>query len=181
MKKLLFAVTLLACWSPLIANAAGGYAGLSYVASSIAPDHASDHANLSAIQFNFGTWLNQQGTLGVEGRIGLGVSHGEVHYQNSRGVRNVSIDRYYGAYLRAQFPDTLPVRPYGLLGVTRVETSEEDAGNAHHGENYNDLSLGLGVDVTITQQIFVSLEYLRVADHGGDQINHIGLGVSGRF
>lgn len=180
MKKIVAAAAL--CLSPMLACAAGtdGFAGLSYVASSIAPNHASDHANVGAVQFNFGTWLNQQGTLGVEGRIGLGVKDGDVHYQ-SVGERNVSIDRYYGAYMRAEFPNTLPVRPYGLLGVTRVETDEEDAGNSHHDENYNDISLGLGADLTITRQVYVSVEYLRVADHGGDQINHLSLGINGRF
>lgn len=180
MKK--FVVAALLALSPVWALAAGtdGFAGLSYVASSIAPNHSPDHANTGAVQFNFGAWLNRQGTLGAEGRIGLGVKNGAVHYQD-KGERDVAIDRYYGGYLRAQFPATLPVRPYGLLGVTRVETDEQDGGNSHHGENYNDISLGLGVDLTITRQVFVSVEYLRVADHGGDQINHLSLGVGGRF
>ncbi len=158
----------------------GGYAGLGYVATSIAPDHASDKANTGALQFSFGGWLNQSNTLGVEGRIGLGIQDGNVHY-NSVGERNVSIDRYYGAYFRAQFPNTLPVRPYGLIGVTRVETDEMDGAHDHHGENYDDISLGLGADFTITRDIFISLEYMRVADHGGDQINQVALGVNGRF
>lgn len=157
-----------------------GYAGLSYVSSSIAPDHATDHANTGAVQFNFGAWLNQQGTLGAEGRIGLGVKDGNVHY-TFKGEREVSIDRYYGAYLRAQFPESLPVRPYGLVGLTRIETDEKDASTDHHDANYSDLSLGLGVDLRITKQVFVNVEYLRVVDHGGDEINHLGIGVGGRF
>lgn len=180
MKKALVAALFL--FAPVTVLAAGvdGFAGLSYVQSSIAPDHARDHANTGAVQFNFGGWLNQQATLGVEGRIGLGAKSGNVHYL-IKGERDVSIDRYYGAYLRAQFPATLPVRPYGIVGVTRVETDEKDAAYIHHDANYNDLSLGLGVDLTITKQVFISVEYLRVADHGGDEVNHLGLGVGGRF
>lgn len=183
MKKCLTA--LLLCAAPALAMAANGvgtdgYVGLSYVASSIQPNHATDHANTGAVQFNFGTWFNQQQTFGAEGRVGLGLGHGNVSYRD-KGEREVSIDRYFGAYLRGEFPTGLPLRPYGLLGITRMATTEKDHAGSNHDSNYTDLSLGLGVDIDLTPKIYVDVEYLRVADHDGERIDNISFGVNGRF
>jgi opacity protein-like surface antigen len=94
---------------------------------------------------------------------------------------DLEIDRYYGAYFRGQFPNTMPVRPYGLIGATYVETTEKNAFGGSDGENYKDLSLGLGVDFTITKTLFINLEYMRVVDRSGDEITNLGLGLNGRF
>jgi outer membrane immunogenic protein len=44
-----------------------------------------------------------------------------------------------------------------------------------------DLSLGLGADITITNQIFLSVEYLRAVDRSGDEVSNLGFGINGRF
>ncbi|EKF75869.1 hypothetical protein A11A3_00205 [Alcanivorax hongdengensis A-11-3] len=159
---------------PLSATASG-FAGLDFVSSNVEPDDGGS-ADPSALQFKFGSWINRDETLGGEVRLGLGV--GDDHLRS--GV-DVEIDRSYGAYFRGQFPNTLPVRPYGLIGITRVETTQDYAGGGSKGENYNDLSLGLGADITLTNQVFVSVEYMRVVDHGGDQISNLAVGLNGRF
>ena len=148
MKKALIAATLAL---PLCANA-GGFAGLDYISSKIEPDNTTASAKPEAVQFKFGSWINQDETLGGELRLGLGMGDDEL----SNGV-DVEIDRYYGAYFRGQFPNTLPVRPYGLIGLTYMETTEENRFGSSDGENYKDISLGLGVDVTITHNMFVSV------------------------
>ncbi|MQX52933.1 outer membrane beta-barrel protein [Alcanivorax sediminis] len=160
---------------PLLANA-GGFAGLDFVSSKIEPDNTNASAKPSALQFKFGSWINKDETLGGEVRLGLGVGDDEL-------TRNadLEIDRSYGAYFRGQFPNTLPVRPYGLLGLTYVETTVEFDNGGSDGENFKDLSLGLGVDVTVTNNIFVSLEYMRVVDRSGDEVSNLALGLNGRF
>ncbi|HBP91342.1 MAG TPA: porin family protein, partial [Alcanivorax sp.] len=94
---------------------------------------------------------------------------------------DVEIDRYYGAYFRGQFPNTLPVRPYGLIGLTRMETTENFPGGGSTGENYSGLSIGLGADVSLTDVVFVSVEYMRAVDSGGDEVTNLSLGLNGRF
>lgn len=182
MKKIIASLGLIALSLPFAAMANGrdGFAGLSYVAGSIAPNHASDHANVGAAQFNFGGWLNQSGTMGVEGRIGLGVKKGNVHY-TTKGKREVNLKRYYGAYFRAQFPDTLPVRPYGLVGVNRIDTDEKDSNYSHNSKSYTDIGLGMGVDFKLANQVYTSVEYLRAADRKGYQANLFSVGINGRF
>ena len=172
MKKVLLAATLAL---PMFAQASG-YAGLEIVSSKIEPDNTSASAKPNALQFKFGTWINRDETLGGELRLGLGVGDDEL----SNNV-DVEIDRMYGAYFRGQFPNTLPVRPYGLIGLSYIETTANLPGGGSDGDNYKDLSLGLGADITITDQIFLSLEYLRAVDSGGDEINNIGVGLNGRF
>ncbi|WP_297769978.1 outer membrane beta-barrel protein [uncultured Alcanivorax sp.] len=160
---------------PLLANASG-YAGLEIVSSKIEPDNTSSSAKPNALQFKFGTWINKDETLGGELRLGLGVGDDEL----SNNV-DLEIDRMYGAYFRGQFPNTLPVRPYGLIGVSYIETTANFPGGGSDGENYKDLSLGLGADITITNQIFLSVEYLRAVDRSGDEVSNLGFGINGRF
>ena len=172
MKKLLIAALGIL---PLLANASG-YAGLDIVSSKIEPDNTSASAKPEALQFKFGTWINRDETLGGELRLGLGVGDDEL----SNNV-DVEIDRMYGAYFRGQFPNTLPVRPYGLIGLSYIETTANFPGGGSDGENYKDLSLGLGADITITNQIFLSVEYLRAVDRSGDEVSNLGFGINGRF
>ncbi len=160
---------------PILANASG-YAGLEIVSSKIEPDNTSSSAKPNALQFKFGTWINKDETLGGELRLGLGVGDDEL----SNNV-DLEIDRMYGAYFRGQFPNTLPVRPYGLIGVSYIETTANFPGGGSDGENYKDLSLGLGADITITNQIFLSVEYLRAVDRSGDEVSNLGFGINGRF
>ncbi|PHR65279.1 outer membrane beta-barrel protein [Alcanivorax sp.] len=172
MKKVLFAAALA---MPLFANA-GGFAGIDIISSDIEPDNTTSSADPKALQFKFGSWINRDETLGGEVRLGLGVDDDKL----SNNV-DLEIDRYYGAYFRGQFPNTMPVRPYGLIGATYVETTEKSAFGGSDGENYKDLSLGLGVDFTITKTLFINLEYMRVVDRSGDEITNLGLGLNGRF
>ncbi len=158
-----------------------GYASLGYVFSKLEPKNSSKSANVDALQFNFGGWFNHQQTFGAEGRIALGLSDGKFTPRNHTGSRpKAEIRRHYGGYLRAQFPNTLPVRPYGLLGVTRVETKEKYS-TGNRSQDYNDVSLGFGVDVDLAPNMFVYAEYLRVADRSSKQITNVTLGVGGRF
>ena len=141
-----------------IAAGASGFAGIDVVSSEIEPDDGGS-ADPTALQFKFGTWINRNETLGGELRLGLGIDEDDL----GRGT-DVEIDRYYGAYFRGQFPNTLPVRPYGLIGLTRMETTENFPGGGSTGENYSGLSIGLGADVSLTDVVFVSVEYMRAVD-----------------
>lgn len=177
-KGLLYALLLL----PGISLAAG-YASVDYSFSTIKPDERYSSADVNALQFRFGTWLNTEQTFGAEFRAALGTNDDDVYGYVPLVTLfplEVEIDRYYGAYLRGQFPTTVPVRPYGLLGATRVETTESFLGSSRSGD-YGGLSLGLGVEADIQQNIFVSLEYLRAVDGGGDEISNLSLGIGGRF
>lgn len=165
---------LAACLALPLSAGAGGFAGLDYVSSKIEPDHGGS-AKPNALQFKFGTWINRNETLGGEVRLGLGVGDDSLG-----GGTDVEIDRYYGAYFRGQFPNTLPIRPYGLIGLTRMETTESGPGN-RGGENYSDISFGLGADFSLTDVVFVSLEYLRAVDGGDGEVSNLALGLNGRF
>lgn len=149
---------------------AGGYASIGYAFSNIEPEDTTRDADVDALQFGYGSWLNPEATFGGEFRAALGLG------DDSINGTEVEIDRYFGAYLRGQFPDTLPVRPYGLLGVSRVETT---VGN--RGEDHNDLSLGIGADMEVATNVFVSLEFLRLVDRSDAQVSNLTLGVGGRF
>ena len=159
---------------PITAGAAG-FAGIDLVSSEIEPDDGGS-ADPSALQFKFGTWINRNETLGGELRLGLGVGEDDL-----RGGTAGEIHRYYGAYFRGPCPNTSPGRPYGLIGLTRMETTENFANGGSDGENYSGLSIGLGADVSLTDVVFVSVEYMRAVDSGGDEVTNLSLGLNGRF
>lgn len=161
-----------------VAQAQSGYVSMGYVMSDLEPKRARRDADVTALQFAFGGWFNPQQTFGAEGRIALGLD--DDTFTNQNGMRGkVEIDRYYGGYFRAQFPNTVPVRPYGLVGLTRVETTERTAGS--RSRSYSDVSLGFGVDVAIDRNIYLFLEYLRVADRSSSEVTNLTLGIGGRF
>ena len=177
MKKSLLVVLLILF--PLASHASGGFAALSYSFSAVEPSQSSRSAKVNALQFSFGSWLNAQRTLGAEVRAGLGINKDRIRLRDNSRI-DIEIDRYYGGYVRAQFPDTLPIRPYGLLGLTRVETTERsDEGD--RSRSYGDISLGLGAEATIDHNVFVTVEYLRAVDRNTREISNITLGIGGRF
>lgn len=149
---------------------AGGYASIGYAFSNIEPEDTTADADVDALQFSYGSWLNPEGTFGGEFRAALGIGDDRIN------GTEVEVDRYFGAYLRGQFPDTLPVRPYGLLGFSRVETTV-----GPRGEDHNDLSLGIGADMDVAQNVFVSLEFIRLVDRSDAEVSNLTLGVGGRF
>ena len=171
------ALSLLALASPSLAQGAG-FVSLGYAFGSLEPRGASNDASVEALEFSFGGWINPQQTLGAEGRIALGVGNDRITFDDS-SRREVELNRYYGAYLRAQFPNTVPVRPYGLFGATRAETTERGTGS--RGRSYQDISLGLGVDVDLDRNIYLTLEYLRAVDRSSSQLSNVTIGVGGRF
>ena len=163
------ALLVLLSLAPLHAVGAG-FAAIDGVVSHIDPKNISGSADISAVQFRFGAALNAETTLAAEFRVGMGFGR-----ENNAGIR-YELDRYFGAYLRGQFPARLPFRPYGLIGVSRVETTQNGS-----GDNYNDLSLGLGADYSINQDVFLSIEYLRAADRSEAEVSNFSLGVGARF
>lgn len=171
MKRLLALPLTLLALVPLHSSAdGGGFAAVDAVITHIDPKNLAGSADVNAVQFRFGAALNSAATLAGEFRAGLGFGR-----DTSNGVR-YEVDRHFGAYLRGQFPNRMPLRPYGLIGVTRVETTQ-----AGSGENYNDLSLGLGADYTLNQDIFITLEYLRAIDRSEAEVSNFTLGVGARF
>lgn len=157
-----------------------GYAAMGYAFSKVEPKNSKKGANVDALQFGFGGWFNHQQTFGAEGRIALGINDGK--FTPATGPKQkTEISRYYGAYLRAQFPNTLPVRPYGLLGVTRVETKIKPGNGNNSSRDYNDVSLGFGADLDLAPNVFVFAEYLRVSDRSSKQVSNFTIGMGGRF
>lgn len=155
--------------TPLQASAAG-FAAVDMAVSHIKSKNTPSSADINALQFRFGAGFNETATLAGEFRAGIGFSG-----ETDKGVR-YDLDRYFGAYLRGQFPNRLPLRPYGLIGVTRTEVDINRS-----SESYNDLSLGFGADYTINPDVFVSIEYLRAVNRSKAEVSNFSIGVGARF
>src|SRR5699024_3316471 len=121
-----------------------GFASLGYTFSKVEPKSGRSNAKVNTLQFAFGGWFNPQQTFAAEGGSDLRINKDSMRNDN-RGKAKLKVNRYYGGYLRAQLPNTLPFRPYGLLGLSRVETRESHP-TRNRNKDYNDLSLGFGID-----------------------------------
>lgn len=171
MKKwLLVIVTML----PLSALA-NGFVGIDFVSSKVEPRSSNNDASPQAMQFKMGHWFNREQTFGAEGRIGLGLNDSRL-----QGNTKLEINRTYGAFVRGQFPNTVMVRPYALLGVNRIETTiKSDGGRS--SDNMSDLALGFGADIDISPVIFASVEYLRAVERSNRRVSNLSFGINGRF
>jgi opacity protein-like surface antigen len=167
MKHLAIGTILLALSSACFA---GGYAAADLVMSHVKPVATAGSGDVGALQFRIGTAMNTNGTLGGEFRAALGVGS-----DTDNGVR-YEMNRYFGAYLRAQFPNSMALRPYGMLGFTRAETTINGS-----RERYNDISLGMGAEYSLTQDMFLAVEYLRAVDRSTAEISNISVGLGARF
>jgi len=171
MRKIAALLVLMPCLvlAPWQASAAG-FAAIDMTVSHIKSKNTTGSVDINAMQFRFGTGLNETATLAAEFRAGIGFSG-----DSDKGVR-YDLDRYFGAYFRGQFPNRLPLRPYGLIGVTRTEIELNRS-----GESYSDLSLGFGADYTINPDVFVSMEYLRAVNRSKAEVSNFSIGIGARF
>lgn len=149
---------------------AQGYAAVDLAHVAITPGNQSRDADTWALQFLFGSYFTPEGTFAGEFRLGMGIKDDKL------GGAKFETDRYFGGYLRAQFPKRFPLRPYAMLGVTRVETTQSG-----RGEDYNDLSIGFGAELTLNNSLFARMEYLAAANRSKGDVDNLSFGIGARF
>lgn len=156
------------------ASAVEPYAGVSYVRATY--DEAGiPEFNPDALAVRFGAEFNPN--LAVEGRIGFGLGDDS---QSVFGVDvDLEIDNFYGAYVRAMLP-TGSVTPYLLLGYTHGKLTASALGTSA-SESDSDASYGVGVDLFATKTTAINVEYAKLFEGDGYEVDGISLGVAFKF
>lgn len=116
--------------------------------------------------------------VGVELRAGVGITDG------SRVVSNVeqtiSIDSMYGGYLKLQGGGR-NANPYLMFGYTKVDMKGEGGGITVTPIDDESVSYGIGIDGTLSETTFFTLEYMNYYDEDAANVSGIGLGITARF
>ena len=147
---------------------AESYFGVNLTALEASADGIPDDATLTALSGRVGGYFNEN--FSGEVRVGTGIND-----DSFVGV-DISLETMYGAYLRAGFAAG-NFYPYAVVGYTDVELEFSGFGSSSE----SDTSFGLGVDITITDDIKGNAEYMNYYDKDGFELSGFSIGIAKLF
>ncbi|WP_018625426.1 porin family protein [Kangiella aquimarina] len=148
----------------------GNYFGFGATQHSVdAPDFEFDSMTIDG---KIGTYFNEN--FSGELRVGLAATDDSFF-----GV-DLEVKNYYGAYLRAGLPATDAFYPYAIVGYTKTKVEASGFGETV-SDSESDMSYGFGADFSLTNDMDLSVEYMRYLDKDGGEIDGIGLGIKFKF
>ncbi|MDH5737807.1 MAG: porin family protein [Gammaproteobacteria bacterium] len=151
------------------------YAGGNFVLGSYDEDGMST-LDLNSAQFKWGYVINDN--ISAELRYGVGV--GDDSDELFGFSFDVSIDQYYGAYVKAAFPTESRVDPYLVLGYTYADL-EIDILGISASTDADDLSYGVGLDFRKDERWTINAEYMMYFDKDGGELSGLSFGVQYHF
>lgn len=161
----------------LPALAGGPYVGGNY--SRMAFDDperdTDDPVRPDAVTLRVGAEANE--VLGLEARGGLGFE------SDTRDGVEYDLDHLYGGYLKLSAP-LEQVRPYVIGGYSRVRaTATVDLGplSGRETDTREGESWGAGMDLALTDDVALNLEYMRYLDKDDLEVSGIALGLRSAF
>lgn len=143
----------------------GAYYGVGVTQHSI--DDTGDGVDVMTLDGRFGTYFNEN--FSGEVRLGVGITDDDIF-----GV-DVEVKNFYGAYLRAGLPAGESFYPYVIAGYSRIKLEASGFG-ASASDSESDVSYGLGADFSVSDNVDITLEFMRYLDKDGTEIDGIGLG-----
>ena len=169
-----FILLTLVSGSALAANPQKAYVGAQYAMITYSESGVPNY-NPAALVIRGG--YNFSKYLGVEGRIGFGISDDT---QNVSGFDvKLEVDNIYGAYAVGRLPLAKSFDLYGVAGFTSGSLTASAAGISV-SETENDLSLGIGAEFFL-QNVSFSLEYMSYMRKSNFDVSAFGLGVNYNF
>lgn len=165
-----------------MAATANPFLGVNYTRAELDGDVDAGFNTLSLrAGYEFTNWL------AIEARYGAGLDR-----DNSReqvGPFSVDIkyevEHYYGAYGRLTLPNDTPFKPYIIAGYTEAELEGTGkVGGIRVGKvkaKGDAFSYGAGVNLDLSERLFVNAEYMRLLDEDDVEVDGFTLGVSYRF
>jgi len=151
----------------------GMYAGVNFSAVSY-EESSRGTANLTAIGIKLGKEINRN--FAIEGRLGTGISDDNL----GGGVNDVSLDYYLGAYAKGILPLSPRIGLYGLAGVTYGKLSAS-GGNLRLSSADADFSYGFGMDFGIGATTALNVEWMRMFEGSGYNLDAVSVGLNFRF
>jgi opacity protein-like surface antigen len=151
----------------------GMYAGVNFSAVSY-EESSRGTANLTSIGIKLGREINQH--FAVEGRFGTGISDDNL----GSGANDVSVDYYLGAYAKGILPLSPRIGLYGLAGVTYGKLSASGA-SLRLSSADADFSYGFGMDFGIGATTALNVEWMRMFEGSGYDLDAVSIGLNFKF
>ncbi|SFM67884.1 porin family protein [Marinobacter zhejiangensis] len=158
-----------------------GYVGVNLSRLSVDIDEAPDTFNYGHLSFRIGGRLNDY--IAIEGRAGFGVTDDSISGNGAEVT--VETKRSIGGYVLAGIPNQTPVYPYVILGYTGIKS--EVTASVYGATVFNDsgsdddVSYGVGANVSITERSDFNLEYLVLYEDSEVEISALTAGLMYRF
>jgi len=170
--------------SSVIAAAEGNqYFGLQYGALNFENNNGVEW-DPNAILGRFGSFLSDN--FALEGRIGIGTSSDTVTaFLPGTGIVDVEleIDTLFGLYGVGQHNFGNNSSVYALIGITRGDASISVTGatNSSESDSETDLSYGAGLNIGISNNIGINLEYISYISKSDFDVTAVSFGFVAKF
>ncbi|WP_144401600.1 porin family protein [Isoalcanivorax pacificus] len=134
----------------------------------------------TAIAIKAGAQLSDY--LAVEARVGFGA--GDDSASEGPAKLTIEVDNYISAYIKPTMPLGERFSVYALAGVTRSKIKGEITGvvpATSDTDSQTDLSYGVGADLNLSTNSFVSVEYARLLNGDDYDLDALSVGLGFRF
>ena len=113
----------------------------------------------------------------LEGRFGSGIKS-DTQFIQGTGDVDLYIDNFFGAYGIGHINLGKSSSVYGLAGFTYLEASLRNNIGLSESDRDNGLSIGVGADYGIADNITLNIEYISYIVDSDFDLKVLGLGVS---
>lgn len=122
-----------------------------------------------------------EGSLGVEGRLGTGLSTDKKQlFGTSTTEAEVEIDSIFGVYLLGHIDMTESASVYGIIGMTLMEvTATASLGAFSDSVSYKEFapSFGLGLNYAVRDDILLNTEFISYVNSDDFSASVFSLGI----
>ncbi len=164
---------------PFTANAQYGnhkdYVGGGLVRSNLS--FVNEDFDLNALELRMG--VEMQKWLHIEGRVAFGIN--DKATTSFFGPVEVSINRLINVNAVVGWPNDSLFRPYVVAGVTYGELQLRIPGLGRGDESETDISLGAGVNFSISDSLDLYVEYMNYMQTDDFDLDGIGIGLKFDF
>ncbi len=167
--------------TPSLALAEGAYVGASYSRFEFTDAQADDEIiRPDGITLRLG--IEPVNWLGLEARGGIGIDSDKRSF--SGGSLAFDLDELYGAYVKLGLPLGDAVMPYAIAGYTHAEGSAAATllgVSSTDSQQWDDQSLGGGLDINVSNSLALNLEYMRYIDTRDQELSAVSIGLRSAF
>ena len=120
--------------------------------------------------------------LAVEARVGFGAGDDSISLGGDK--LTLEVDNYISAYIKPTLPVGERFAVYALAGVTRSKLEMKASIGGMSGsdtDSQTDLSYGVGADLNLSTNSFVSVEYARLLNGDDYDLDALSIGLGFRF
>ena len=132
--------------------------------------HSSDNLlDLTSLNVNGGYKINEY--LSLEARLGMGINSPSVE-----GETDIDLDYLASAFVVGHLPTSTPFTPYAVLGYSKAKLGAFD-----DSDSESDVSFGIGTKYNVSDSLTINVEYAKLADKSGVEIDGISFGFTSNF